>query len=93
MSRPVLVAVDEDAEALQDIERELRERYARHYRVVCMRSADEALACLEELAAAGERGRLDPCRAVALRDDRQRAVGRGASPSSAGEARAADRVG
>ena len=54
MSRPVLVAVDEDAGALQDVERELRERYARHYRVVCMRTTHEALACLEDLAAAGE---------------------------------------
>ena len=54
MSGPVLVAVDEDAGALRDVERELRDRYARHYRVVCKRSSQEALACLEELAAAGE---------------------------------------
>jgi thioredoxin reductase (NADPH) len=54
MSGPVLVAVDEDARALQDVERELRDRYARHYRVVCMRSSREARACLEDLAAAGE---------------------------------------
>jgi hypothetical protein len=32
MSGPVLVAVDEDAGALRDVERELRDRYARHYR-------------------------------------------------------------
>ena len=55
MSGPVLVAVDEDAGALRDVERELRDRYARHYRVVCMRSLAEARARLEELAAAGER--------------------------------------
>ncbi len=54
MSRPVLVAVDEDAGALQDVERELRDRYARHYRVVCMRTTHDAVACLEDLAAAGE---------------------------------------
>lgn len=40
MSEPVLVAVEDDADALRDIERELRDRYARHYRVVCVRSAD-----------------------------------------------------
>lgn len=51
---PVLVAVDEDAGALRDVERELCDRYARHYRVVCMRSSHEARACLEDLAAAGE---------------------------------------
>ncbi|HYM57589.1 MAG TPA: FAD-dependent oxidoreductase [Solirubrobacteraceae bacterium] len=50
----MLVAVDEDAGALRDVERELRERYARHYRVMCMRSSHEARACLEDLAAAGE---------------------------------------
>jgi thioredoxin reductase (NADPH) len=54
MAGPALVAVDEDPGALRDVERELRDRYARHYRVIAMRSPDEALACLEELAAAGE---------------------------------------
>jgi thioredoxin reductase (NADPH) len=54
MSGPVLMAVDEDAAALEDVERELRDRYARHYRVMCMRSSQEALASLEELASAGE---------------------------------------
>src|SRR5215470_12914244 len=51
MSGPVLVVVDEDTGALGDVERELRDRYARHYRVMCMRSSHEALACLEDLAA------------------------------------------
>jgi thioredoxin reductase (NADPH) len=54
VSGPVLVAVDEDAGALRDVERELCDRYARHYRVMCMRSSHEARACLEALAAAGE---------------------------------------
>ncbi len=54
MSGPVLLAVDEDAGALGDVERELRDRYGRHYQVVCMRSSREALGCLEDLASAGE---------------------------------------
>jgi thioredoxin reductase (NADPH) len=54
VSGPVLVAVEEDAGALRDVERELRDRYARHYRVTCMRSSHEARACLEDLAAANE---------------------------------------
>jgi thioredoxin reductase (NADPH) len=54
MPGPVLVAVDEDADALRDVERELRDRYARHYRVMCMRSPHEARARLEDLAAADE---------------------------------------
>jgi thioredoxin reductase (NADPH) len=54
MSGPVLVAVDEDAGVLRDVERELHDRYARHYRVICLPSSNEALARLEDLAAAGE---------------------------------------
>ncbi|MGZ4665422.1 MAG: FAD-binding protein, partial [Frankiaceae bacterium] len=54
MSSPVLVAVDEGAGTLRDVERELRDRYERHYRVMCMRSTSEARVCLEDLAAAGE---------------------------------------
>jgi thioredoxin reductase (NADPH) len=54
MPGPVLVAVEADAGALQDVERELRDRYARHYGVMCMQSSHEARACLEDLAAAGE---------------------------------------
>jgi thioredoxin reductase (NADPH) len=54
MSAPALVAVDEDAGALRDVERELHDRYARHYRVICLRSSEEARACLQDLAAADE---------------------------------------
>ncbi len=54
MSRPVLFAVDEDAGALRDVERELGDRYAKHYRIIAMRSSHEASARLEHLAASGE---------------------------------------
>jgi len=54
VSVPVLLAVDEDSAALGEIERELVDRYARSYRVVCVTSAEEARAELEALAAAGE---------------------------------------
>ncbi|HYJ68419.1 MAG TPA: FAD-dependent oxidoreductase [Nocardioidaceae bacterium] len=54
MAGPALVAVDANRGALADVERELRDRYARHYRIVCLRSASEARAQLEELAAAGD---------------------------------------
>jgi thioredoxin reductase (NADPH) len=54
MPGPALVAVEQDAGALADIERELRDRYERHYRVMCMPSPHEALAALEDLAAAQE---------------------------------------
>jgi thioredoxin reductase (NADPH) len=51
---PVLFAVDEDERALRAVERELIDRYSRSYRIVCVSSAEEALAELEALKDAGE---------------------------------------
>ncbi len=47
------MVADADRGTLAEVERELRDRYARHYRVVCLRSAPEALARLVEFAADG----------------------------------------
>ena len=54
MSVPVLFAVDEDESALRAVERELVDRYARGYRVVCVSSVEEATAELRALEQAGE---------------------------------------
>jgi thioredoxin reductase (NADPH) len=54
VSGPLLVAVDDDPDLLRDVERELVNRYASDYRVCCLSSPREALATLEDLAAAGE---------------------------------------
>ncbi len=54
MNRPVLVAVEDDADALGDVERELRERYERHYRVEAVESARAAGDLLDGLAAAAD---------------------------------------
>ena len=54
MSPPAILAVDGDAENLQAIERELTDRYARHYRIVCVASAAEARRFLEESQTAGD---------------------------------------
>ncbi|HEU4460979.1 MAG TPA: FAD-dependent oxidoreductase [Solirubrobacterales bacterium] len=51
---PVLLAVDEDEAALRAVERELVDRYSRSYRVICLASADEALAELRALKESGE---------------------------------------
>jgi thioredoxin reductase (NADPH) len=51
---PVLFAVDEDASSLREVERELTDRYSRSYRVVCVSSAEEAMAKLQALASANE---------------------------------------
>jgi thioredoxin reductase (NADPH) len=54
MSDPVLLVVDEDSDALRGVERELRDRYRRHYRIECLGSVDEARKLLEDLAVGGE---------------------------------------
>jgi thioredoxin reductase (NADPH) len=54
MSAAILLVVDSDPDALGRVERELSDRYAGSYRVVGIRSPDEALALLTELADAGE---------------------------------------
>ncbi|MBS1845769.1 MAG: FAD-dependent oxidoreductase [Actinobacteria bacterium] len=54
MSKPVLFAVDEDQASLREVEDELRERYGRDYRVVCVNSSRRALRRLEELSEAGD---------------------------------------
>ena len=53
-SFPVLLAVDDDADTLAAVERELNDRYGRHYRVVCLRSPVDAHTQLEQLAASGD---------------------------------------
>jgi len=50
MSKPTIVAVDDDPMVLQAIGRDLRERYAADYRILRAGSGAEALAALAELA-------------------------------------------
>lgn len=51
---PVLFVVDEDERALHEVKRELVDRYSRSYRIVCVSSAEEAMAGLRGLKEAGE---------------------------------------
>src|SRR5215204_4336469 len=53
-SRPMLLVVDDEAEALRKIEHELNERYGSDYRVVGEGSAEASLSKLRELEEAGE---------------------------------------
>ena len=53
MAVPVLFAVDEDADLLADVERELVNRYSRSYRIIGASSIAEAMEELEGLATAG----------------------------------------
>ncbi len=51
---PLLLAVDDNADLLREVEQELQSRYVPNYRVRCLGSADEGRAALEALAAEGE---------------------------------------
>ena len=50
MSKPTIVAVDDDPEVLSAVARDLRSRYAREYRIIKATSGQEALEVLAELA-------------------------------------------
>jgi thioredoxin reductase (NADPH) len=54
MPLPVLIAVDEDQDALEVVGTQLVKRYAHDYRVECLGEPGEALRTLTELAHAGE---------------------------------------
>jgi thioredoxin reductase (NADPH) len=49
MSPPVLLAVDDDGPVLAAVERDLRERYSEHYRVMAASSGEQALELLRRL--------------------------------------------
>jgi thioredoxin reductase (NADPH) len=51
MPKPVLLTIDDDPEVLRAIERDLRSRYAEHYRVMRANSGSAALKTLRELQA------------------------------------------
>ena len=51
---PVLLAVDDDASGLADVELQLAQRYVQEYRVVCLADADSAFELLRELADDGD---------------------------------------
>jgi thioredoxin reductase (NADPH) len=53
VEKPVLLVVDDEAASLEALTRELESRYGPHYRIVACASAEEALARLTELRAAG----------------------------------------
>ncbi len=53
MSRPVLMAVDDDPVALAVLQQELDKRYGVDYRVICEADAEAGLKALEQIRAAG----------------------------------------
>src|SRR5207249_628812 len=49
MAKPVLLSVDDDADVLRAIERDLRSKYGAQYRVIASDSPEEALSLLKQL--------------------------------------------
>ena len=49
MARPVLLTVDDDPDVLRAVERDLRKRYAEHYRILLADSGEAALHALQGL--------------------------------------------
>lgn len=54
MKKPILFVLDDDPQVLKAVQRDLRSRYKKEYRVVATESAQEALASLERLKLKGE---------------------------------------
>ncbi len=54
MNKPVLLVVDDDAQVLAAVRRDLRARYRESYTVVSATSGEEALATIRELKARGD---------------------------------------
>ena len=54
MSKPAIVAVDDDPQVIGAVRRDLRSRYAADHRIVSASSGSEALEALEELKARGD---------------------------------------
>jgi thioredoxin reductase (NADPH) len=53
MTKPVILAVDDDREVLAAVERDLRQRYRETYRIIAAQSAGEALEAARELKRRG----------------------------------------
>jgi thioredoxin reductase (NADPH) len=49
MKKPIILVVDDDAQVLRAIERDLRSRYRKDYRILSAASGEEALKTVEEL--------------------------------------------
>jgi thioredoxin reductase (NADPH) len=54
VSRPTILTVDDDLPVLRAIERDLRTRYSKDYRIVAATSGMEALEALRELTVRGD---------------------------------------
>ena len=61
MKQPLIVAIDDDQQVLQAIQRDLRQQYRKQYKILSTGSATEALASLAELKKKGDEVALFVC--------------------------------
>lgn len=54
MNKPILIVVDDDAQVLAAVRRDLRARYRESYTVICASSGEETLTTIHELKARGD---------------------------------------
>ncbi|WP_342648106.1 FAD-dependent oxidoreductase [Mucilaginibacter sp. CSA2-8R] len=54
MSRPIIIAIDDDVQVLRAITRDLRQQYGKEYKIINTESANEALETLVEMKNAGD---------------------------------------
>jgi thioredoxin reductase (NADPH) len=54
MKKPIILTVDDDAQVLAAITRDLRQEFRQHYRILSVNSGPEALSTLTELRARAE---------------------------------------
>ena len=54
MTKPVILVVDDDAQVLAAVRRDLRAKYRETYTVISASSGEEALATIKELKARGD---------------------------------------
>ena len=67
-ARPVVLAVDDEPSVARAVERDLRRRYGRDYRVLRAESGEQALEALRRVKAAGCADRATDCRPADARD-------------------------
>ena len=54
MAKPIIIAVDDEPVVLNSVDRDLRQKYGRDYRIMKSESGESALAALRQLQARGE---------------------------------------
>ena len=58
MAKPYILSVDDDAQVVNAVVRDLRSRYAEDYQIIQAQSGEQALEAVEQLSSVMDRWRL-----------------------------------